>query len=145
MSRWCCGRGKRPVTTAPQQAEEDYRAQPDLVLVRVRMNLTPTYPAYVIDRSSGRGQLRGRPEDFWRDFSIRVTQGERRLTPKDVSGRPLHTGGIQGPNPVSGALEGAEVLLKFDAAQFRAEPVKIEVLPPEGPSVEVEFDLKDLR
>jgi len=133
-----------PGSYSAQQAEEDYRAQPDLVLVRVRINLTPTYPAYIIDRSSGKGQPRERPEDFWRDFSIRVTQGER-LTPKDVSGRPLHTGGIQGPNPVSGALEGAEVLLKFDAALFRAEPVKVEVLPPEGPSVEVEFDLKDLR
>jgi len=42
-----------PGSYSAQQAEEDYRAQPDLVLVRVRINLTPTYPAYVIDRSSG--------------------------------------------------------------------------------------------
>lgn len=133
-----------PGSYSAQQAELDYRAQPDLILVRLQINLTPTYPAYITDRSSRKGQPRERPEDFWRDFSVRVTQGGQ-ITPKNVSGRPLHTGGIQAPNPLAGALEGAEVLLEFDAAQFRPEPVKIEVLPPDGPSVEIEFDLRDLR
>ncbi len=127
-----------------QQAEQDYRAHPDRIVVRVRINLTPTYPAFLADPSGGKGQVRERPEDFWRDFSIRLVQGER-ITPRNASGRPLHTGGLAGPNPVVGALEGAEVLLEFDASQIRSEPLRIEVLTPNGQTVEVEFDLKELR
>ncbi|MBI3670207.1 MAG: hypothetical protein HY237_10555 [Acidobacteria bacterium] len=127
-----------------QQAEQDYRAHPDRIVVRVRINLTPTYPAFIADPSRGKGEVRERPEDFWRDFSIRLVQGER-ITPRNASGRPLHTGGLAGPNPVVGALEGAEVLLEFDASQIRSEPLKIEVLTPNGQTVEVEFDLKELR
>ncbi len=124
-----------------QQAQKDYEAQPDLILVRVRINLTPTYPAYI---SRGKGQVQERSVDFWRDFEIRLTQGER-ITPKNVSGRALYDSGLAGPRPLMGALQGAEVLLEFDAAEIRSVPARIEVLTPEGKTVEAEFDLGELR
>ena len=44
-----------------------------------------------------------------------------------------------------GALQGAEVLLEFDTAEIRSVPARIEVLTPEGKTVEAEFDLGELR
>ncbi len=130
-----------PGNYSTQDAEQDYAARPDLIVVRVRINLTPTYPAYLAE---GKGKLRERPEDFWREFSIQLAQGER-ITPKSVAGRPLYTSGYRTPCPVGCALDGAEVLLEFDASRIRSEPVKIEVLTPDGQTVEAEFDLRDLR
>jgi len=130
-----------PGSYSTQDAEQDYAARPDLIVVRVRINLTPTYPAYIAE---GKGKLRERPEDFWRECSIQLAQGER-ITRKSVAGRPLYTSGYRTPCPVGCALDGAEVLLEFDASRIRSEPVKIEVLTPDGQTVEAEFDLRDLR
>ena len=127
-----------------QQAEQDYRDHPDLILVRVRINLTPTYPAIIADPSRGKGQVRERPDDFWRYFKIRVLQGGE-VRPNRTSGRALFQSGLSSPRVIGDVMLGAEVLLEFGPAQIRSEPTKIEVLAPDGQSVEAEFDLKELR
>ena len=134
---------RAPGSYSAQDAERDYGAQPDLIRVRVRINLTPTYPAYITDSSRGKGAARERPPDFWRDFKIELTQGKT-IAPKKVSGRPIYTSGFQAPPPLAGALQGAEVLLEFNTAQIASEPVRIEVLTPDGQNVHGEFHLKDL-
>ncbi len=123
---------QRSVDYSPQQAEQDYRAQPDVVVVRVRINLTPTYPGYLGDTSQGRPSVQLRSVDFWRDFSIRLVQ-TKAVTPKKIAGTPLYS-------PRSG-LTGAEV----DAAEVISAPARIEVLTPDGHSVDAEFDLEKLR
>ncbi len=132
-----------PGSYTAQQAEKDYAAQSSLILVRVRINLTPTYPAYVTN-SRSKGPAQERPPDFWRDFKIRVLQGGT-VAPKKSTGRPLYTTGLSGPYLAAGALEGAEVQLEFDAGQIASSPVRIEVLTPDGQTVEAEFDLRDLK
>jgi hypothetical protein len=133
-----------PGTYSAQQAEQDYRARPDLIVVRVRINLTPTYPGFIVDPSRGKGQLQERPEDFWRDYKVRVLQGSE-VRPMRISGRALYKSGLDGPRVFGDAMLGAEVLLEFEPAQIRSEPVEIEVLTPDGQTVLVEFDLKELR
>jgi hypothetical protein len=124
------------VDYSPQQAEQDYRAQSDVILVRVRINLTPTYSSRV-DTSPVNHGVQLRPLDFWRDFSFRLIQ-EKEVVPNKISGRPLFAKG-------NGGLSGAEVELQFDAAKVASTPVRIEVRMPEGNTVTVEFDLEKLR
>src|SRR6266851_2213452 len=109
-----------PGSYSAQQAEKDYAGQSNLILVRVRINLTPTYPAYVTN-SRSKGLPQERPEDFWRDFKIRVLQGET-IAPKKTSGRPLYNSGLSGPRLAAGAVVGAEVLLEFGTGQIASSP-----------------------
>lgn len=105
-----------------QQAQKDYAAQPDSVVVRVVIYLTPTYA--------------GTSKDFWREFPIRVVQGQT-IEPKKVSSRPLYRR--------RGGLGGAEVLLELDAAQVESGTVRIEVTKPDGKIVQAEFNLNKLK
>ena len=117
-----------------QQAQKDYAAQPNLVVVRVLIYLTPTYTG--TPRPSGsRGQPGERPEDFWREFAIRVVQGQT-IEPKKVSGARFRRGR---------GLGGAEVLLEFDAAQFDPGTVRVEVTGPDGKTLQAKFDLNPIR
>ena len=72
-----------------QQAAQDSRAQADLILVRVQIHLTPTYSAQLAGSSRVKGGVRLRPDDFWRDFTIRLAQ-EQLITPEWISGRPIY-------------------------------------------------------
>jgi hypothetical protein len=114
------------------------------VRVRVRINVTPTYPAFLADSSRGKGAVRERSPDFWRDFKVEVTQG-RAITPKKLYSRPIYTSAFQAPRPLGGALQGAEVQLEFGSAQIASEPLRIKVLTPDRQTTETEFDLRDLR
>ncbi len=119
-----------------QQAQKDYAAQPDRVVVRVLIYLTPTYPGFITHPSDSKSQAVGRPEDLWREFQFRVGQ-EHSIEPKKVSGRPIYRR--------RGGLGGAEVLLEFGAAQFASRTAQVEVTTPEGQTVKAEFDLGDLK
>lgn len=125
---------QRAVDYSPQQAERDYRAQPDVIVVRVLINLTPTYP-YLVNTSQGRHSVQLRPVDFWRDFSIRLIQ-IKAVTPKKIAGTPVFS---------RSGLTGAEVELDFDAAEVISAPARIEVLMPDGHRVDAEFNLEKLR
>src|SRR5712692_8391454 len=118
-----------------QQAQKDYAAQPNLVVVRVLIYLTPTYAGTTTHPSGSRGQPGERPEDFWREFAIRVVQGQT-IEPKKVSGTRFRRGR---------GLGGAEVLLEFDAAQFDPGTVRVEVTGPDGKTLQAKFDLNPIR
>jgi len=107
------------------QAQKEYQANPDRIVVRVRVYLTPTYGGY------------NRPKDFWRDFKISVAHHDA-IEPKKVTGDPQYSIGI-------GDLIGAEVLLEFDTGQIASELLRIEVRTPDGQVVTTEFDLRKLR
>ena len=121
-----------------QQAELDYRARPDLIVVRIRINATPTYkPSAFLSTSGG-----FRPADFWQDFLIRLVQGEHEFESKKVTGRPVFSSGSKSGG---GSLVGADVELEFDAKRVDSAPAIVEVLTPDGQDVRVEFDLEKLR
>jgi hypothetical protein len=127
-----------PLGYTAQQAEKDFLDHPAKFFVRVRINLTPSYPALIPERSGGTAVVKSRGPDFWRDFKVRVIQEGREIPPRSVSGSPIYE--LDG-----GQLTGAEIQLKFDAAQIASEAVRITVVPPEGERVETEFDLTKLK
>lgn len=121
-----------------QQAEQDYRARPDVIVVRIRINATPTYtPSAFLATAGG-----FRPVEFWHDFLVRLVQAEHEFEPKKVNGRPVFSSGSRSGG---GSLVGADVELEFDARQVGSAPATVKVLMPDGQLVKVEFELGKLR
>ena len=127
-----------------QQAWLDHRGQNESVNITVEIYLTNSYGALIASpvasppRSSA---LILRPNDFWKDFRIQVYNGRQILSPSDSGGRPLYRCGRYGPcRP-----RGAAVDLEFPAVAFTSDFVTVQVIPPEGDPVSVDFDLTRLR
>jgi hypothetical protein len=125
---------ERSMGYSAQQAEKDYAAQPDLVVVRVRVRPTPTYPGPFAHASDAKGVAPGRSEDFWPGFRFLVAQ-EHSIEPKKVSSRYLGRT----------SLGAREVVLEFDAAQFTSGTVAVDVTAPEDQTIHAEFDLDRLE
>jgi len=127
-----------------QRARLDHRGQNESVKITVEIYLTNSYGALIANpvasppRSSA---LIPRPNDFWKDFRIQVYNGRQILSPSDSGGRPLYRCGRYGPcRP-----RGAAVDLEFPAVAFTSDFVTVQVIPPEGDPVSVDFDLTRLR
>lgn len=120
-------------------AEEEFLGKPGSFRVHVRIDLTPSYSAVV----TGEGGLSRRPDDFWRDFTIRLMQKEE-VHPQAVQGQPLFDSAPdEDGTPV---LSGAEVDLTYDPDKIdAASPLTVEVLTPDGQDVQTTFDLSQLR
>ena len=128
-----------------QQALLDHRGHQEFVSITVEIYLTNSYGALIPNpaatRSSSSPPLIPRPYDFWRDFRVQVSDGHQSLSPSDSEGRPLYRCGRYGPcRP-----RGAAIDLEFPASAFASDSVTVEVSPPEGDSVSVDFDLIHLR
>lgn len=124
-----------------QQAGQEYRKLGDRVVVRVLIYLTPTYPAHAPITPIQVEPVLVRPEDFWRDFDIRLFQKEE-ISSVNVRGQPFYTNSEFG----TGGLAGAEVELEFAAdALSSTEPARVEILTPDGQRITARFDLEKLR
>jgi hypothetical protein len=126
-----------------QQALLDHRGQKELVKISVEALFTTSYPAMILDpNSSSSKSLIPRPSGFWQDFRVQVSNGSHLLSPSSSSGSPLYRGcgriGRCGP-------VGAVLNLEFPAAAFSVETITIQVTPPEGDPVSVNFYPSRLR
>jgi len=130
--------------SSAQQAEKDHRANDEIVAIRVEILLTPSYGSLFAAPTSSRSGsplgYRFRSPGFWRDFSIHVFDGENVLTPVAFSGEPNYLCGEGGC-----VLTGATIHLQFPAGLFTSDSATIQVSPPEGDPVSVDFDLTSLR
>jgi hypothetical protein len=115
------------------QAEKDYQAQPDLVLIRVVVYSLLTRPASAARPSDGQ-QI---TDDDWLGFHFLVSQ-EHPLEPKKMRGKNLYAGRYD-----KGARK--EILMESAASQFRPGVAKILVTSPEGQGTAAEFDLGALK
>src|SRR5467141_4279303 len=128
-----------------QKALLDHRGQEEFVLIFVEIQLTDSYgrlippPPNWLSRSAQ--ALVPRPSDFWRDFQVQIYDGGKLLTPFDFHGRSTYNCGRRGPCTITGAT------LEFDfrAEAFTSDSAAIQVIPPEGDPVSVDFDLDHLR
>jgi hypothetical protein len=128
-----------------QKALHDHRGQEEFVLIFVEIQLTDSYgrlippPPNWLSRSPQ--ALVPRPSDFWRDFQVQIYDGGKLLTPYDFHGRSTYNCGRRGPCTITGAT------LEFDfrAEAFVSDSAAIQVIPPEGDPVSVDFDLDHLR
>jgi hypothetical protein len=128
-----------------QQAQLDHRGQDESVKITVEIYLTNSYGALVASRAGSQSRsssaLVPRPNDFWKDFRVQVYNGRQLLSPSDSEGRSLYRCGRTG----ACRPRGAAIDLEFPATSFSSDSATIQVIPPEGDPVSVEFDLTRLR
>ena len=128
-----------------QQAALDHRDQPEFVRIIVQIQLTDSYGAYIIRPTSSRsGSSAGfvpRPYDFWKDFDVQASSKDQNLRPFSSSGQPdvlcSYEGGCE--------LTGATLQFDFNAEDFASGSAVIDVIPPVGDPLSVDFDLGHLR
>ena len=127
-----------------QQARLDHLGQKEIVKITVEIYLTNSYGALIANPAASQPRssaLIPRPYDFWKDFRVLVYNGHQILSPSDSGGHPLYRCGRYGPcRP-----RGAAVDLEFPADAFTSDFVTVQVVPPEGDPVSVDFDLTRLR
>jgi hypothetical protein len=128
-----------------QQARLDHLNQEESVKITVEIYLTNSYGALIANptasRSSSSPALIPRPYDFWRDFRVQVYDGNKIVSPSASGGHGLYRCGRYGPcRPMGAAID-----LEFPANAFTSDSVTVQVIPPEGDSVSVDFDLTRLR
>ena len=127
-----------------QQAERDHHADAETVVVSVDIYLTDSYGPFLAartdSRSGSRASLTPRSSDFWRDFDVSVSSDSRTLSQQHTSGQPIYNCSESGCS-----LVGATVTLTFAASKFPPDSVTVNVVPPEGDEVNVDFDLTSFR
>lgn len=134
-----------------QQALIEYRERGDTVLLRIRIELTVTYPVTQsvpspVARDNNQA-IRPRPNDFWRDFRFGLSQNDHWIEPQSMRGEPIYGG--EGGSGSSRQLLGAYVYLLFDAQDVASGLAQAEVFAPDSvrnpQHVITTFDLAHLR
>jgi len=135
---------QHPYGYSAQQAEIEHRHMVETVQVNVEIQLTDMYPAFIPNPT---GQTTGtpwdyiaRPSNFWQDFQIQVISDKKTLSPFKYSGEPDYVCGDGGCS-----LVGATAHLEFLADAFAPGDATIQIDPPEGDQVVVDFDLSSFR
>lgn len=136
---------QRTMNYSAQQAEQDHRNQSEIVRIVIQIQLTQTYPALIPTPTGSRsGSPIGfakRSDDFWKDFEVQVVDKDRVLLPLSSSGDPFYSCDNDG----GCMLSGATVRFEFSVNAFPSDSPTIQVTPPEGDPVSVDFDLSRLR
>ena len=136
---------QRTMGYSAQQAALDDRAQAESVKIIVQIYLTESYGALIPRPTGSRsGSPTGyilRPSDFWKDFDVQVFSEDRELISLTSSGEPTYLCSNDG----GCNLTGATIQFEFLAKSFRSDSATIQVTPPEGDPVSVEFNLVSLR
>jgi hypothetical protein len=127
-----------------QQAEKDHDPDKEVVSIQIEIALTPSYGPFLTKPTGSRSgspigyQLRS--GYFWKAFKFQIFDGKEEISSDRISGEPMYQCSDGGCN-----LTGAWVHIQFPAAAFTSDTATIEVTPPEGEPVSVDFDLAALR
>src|SRR5713226_957981 len=128
-----------------QQAALDHRDQPEFVRIVVQIQFTDSYSAYIVRPTGSRsGSSTGfvpRPYDFWKDFDVQVSSEDQKLRTFSSSGQPNFICSEDG----GCTLTGATLQFDFSVENFASGSAIIDVAPPEGDPISVDFDLDHLR
>ncbi len=136
---------QRTMNYSAQQAEQDHRNQHEIVRVIIQIQLTPTYGALIptptgSNSDSPTGFVQ-RPSDFWKDFQVAVLVKDKSLPPLSSSGEPI----LNCQSDAGCELYGATLQFDYPADAFTSDSATIQIFPPEGAPVSVDFDLDTLR
>lgn len=127
-----------------QRAALDHKAHEETVEISIEILLTPSYGAIITtpthSRSGSPTGIQSRLPEFWRAFKYRIFDGDEEITTDDITGEPQYRCSERGC-----ILSGAIVSIRFPASAFTSESAAIDVTPPEGDPVSVDFDLASLR
>jgi hypothetical protein len=127
-----------------QDAEAEYRGKEENVAMNIEVLFTDSYGPLISRPTSKRsGSPVGyafRSPDFWEDIQVQVTVDDKIVSPAHFSGEPNYVCIHEGCR-----LMGATLRLEFPAGAFNSDTATVQVSPPEGPDVVVDFDLTALR
>jgi hypothetical protein len=128
-----------------QQAQLDHRDKAEIVRIIVEIQLTPSYGAFIIhpanSRSISSDGFEQRSPDFWRDSQVLFLDDNKEREPSYARGQPNYMCSDNG----GCILTGATLAFEFPAADFDSDSAEIDVTPPEGDVVSVNFHLNSLR
>ena len=128
-----------------QQAALDHKGQAESVKIIVQILLTDSYPAFIPRPTGSRsGSPTGfvlRPFDFWKDFDVQVFSEDHTLKPFTSAGAPDYSCSDDG----GCILTGATLQFEFLAESFASDSATVQVTPPEGDQVSVDFSLNSIR
>jgi hypothetical protein len=135
---------QQPLSYSAQQAQIDHLKQPEFVHVVVQIWFTASYGEYVVhpvdSRSNSPKGVEVRSYDFWRQFRVRAFQLDRFMVPRNAFGEPTIRCGDDGCD-----LTGATLTFEYLADAFRENTATVEIDPPEGDPIVVDFDLTSFR
>jgi hypothetical protein len=127
-----------------QQAEAEHRGKEEIVAMNIEVLLTDSYGPLIARPT---GQRSGSPvgyafrsPDFWRDIEVHVAVDDRIVKATRSSGEPTYRCSDDGCQ-----LRGATLRFEFPASAFASNTATVQVTPPEGPDVFVDFDLTAVR
>jgi hypothetical protein len=127
-----------------QDAEAAHRGKEESVAMNIEVLLTSSYGPLITRPTSERsGSPIGfafRSPDFWEEIQVQVTVDDQVVKPGHFSGQPHYLCGDDGCQ-----LTGATLQFEFPAGAFSSSTATVQVSPPEGPEVVVDFDLTTLR
>jgi len=127
-----------------QQALRDYQQRGDTINVQIKLVLPAAYKAHESNREQDSSNMSTslRPESFWRSFRFDLKQRGRVVVPRSIHRKPIYSLPARGKSSV---LDGADVLLIYNAKDVASEDATIEVRTPELKTITFVFDLKKLR
>ena len=127
-----------------QQALKDYQQRGDTVDVQMKLVLPAAYKTHESNRNHNSPDVSTslRPENFWRNFRFDLKQRGSVVAPRSIHSNPIYSMPVKGKSSV---LDGAKVLLVYNAKDVAPEEVTIEVRTPEPKTITFVFDLKKLR
>ena len=133
------------VNYSAQQAEQEHHRDDEMVAITIEIQLTKSYGGVIAaptgPRSGSPIGYRLRSPDFWKDFDVQVLSDENVLEPTDFTGKPNYMCADEG----GCVLTGATLHLELPAKLFTSDSAAVQVTPPEGPGVLVNFDLTSFR
>ncbi len=121
---------RRPVGYSSQQAQREYQANSDRVLVNVTVNLVPGDVAVL------------RELGFWQQFEVRLVQGEEAIYPRRVDGELIY---LADDHAGYQQVIGFELFAEFSTRQVSRAPLRVEVLTHDKQTVSADFDLTRLK
>jgi hypothetical protein len=133
------------INYSAQQAALDHRTHEDRVAITIHVQLTKSYGAFIAaptgPRSGSPTSYTLRSPDFWKDIDVQVVMNDKTLEPTDFTGEPNYLCGDEGGCVLTGAILHFELPAKL----FTSDSATVQIAPPEGRDVAVEFDLVALR
>ena len=128
-----------------QQAQLDHKKMAEMIRLTVQISLTDSYGPYLMrptgSRSGSPTGIQLRRSDFWRDFRVRLLSDDGLVKPSSGSGEPTYRCDDYGGCILSGAI----VQFDYPAESVSGANARVEIEPPEGEPIAVEFDLASLR
>jgi hypothetical protein len=127
-----------------QQAALDHAKHAETVKAVIEILFTDTYGALIPrpagSRSDSKTGLMPRPYDFWKDYQVNFFHKDDQLRAISSSGQPKLSCSDAGCT-----LMGATIEFEFLAENVPSDSILVQVIPPEGEQVVLDYDLSSVR